>query len=512
MNNTVQWIGPDLRKGDSETYRDGDTLRYLSVWVKWDDDRDRDVDTSRDQNSPERLSEDMGISELEDKRVTAVMAILPGLFTSLAPNVQGVDITPSGEVLATTTDNRAVRFHEPYYPSIMEYGLSSPYGHGGGSSLVHGSAIGPRVAALKFPFRNPSFIGGGLWTGIHILGRLPPHRNVVSMDDLVLEEISGLGVVGYTMPCFDGYTLAKQPAPWSFKLKWLREIMQAVDFLDLECGVINADLIANNILINTATDSVVLIDLGMGRSARRQLIGGKRHHGCPTSLVVAKPADAQAVATWGVKRVTLTVLFHITQHRTLDDWTRMEWEQQNEESARSRENWVKHPDVELDANISFFYDALMAWADKRRDGPLPSDASDSDWVTFGEHRSRPDRVNLSHAPRTIDRIRAGRPVLNWLRPPTSKLDPNRPVLATGRYANEEPAAGFILVPDPSRGFPQPPLGIDGIKRPRITPDEEGRGQDTHKRRATTHVKAKVDGDQKAADAAGTEANEGRGEG
>ncbi|KAK3377101.1 hypothetical protein B0T24DRAFT_719330 [Lasiosphaeria ovina] len=266
MASTVKWIGPDLRKQGAVTYRDSDTLRYLSVWVKWDDD--------------ERI----------------VTAILPGLFASLAPDVQGIDMTPSGELLVTTTDRRVVRSREPYYLSVAEYGLSSgcttpqlPVVPRSKLAVLKRMAMGvdqvsytdpesgqERVAALKFPFRDASFVGGGLWADIHILGRLPPHPNVVSMDALVVEEISA--------------------GARSFKLKWLREIILAVDFLNLECSVMHCGLVAVNIFVNTATDSAVLIDLGMGKSARQIMMGGTRHQGSPTSvdaLKRSKPASGE---------------------------------------------------------------------------------------------------------------------------------------------------------------------------------------------------------------------------
>ncbi|KAK3363813.1 hypothetical protein B0T25DRAFT_442257 [Lasiosphaeria hispida] len=430
------------------------------------------------------------------------MALLPGLFASLAPNVQGVDITPSGEVLGTTTDRAVVASREAYFPSVAEYGLASrqpplPVLPRSKLTVLKRIALGvdqvsymdpqsgrETVAALKLPLRNPTHVGGGIWTDIHVLGRLPPHPNVVWMNALVVEEISGLGVVGYTMPFLDGYSLAHQPAPWAFKLKWLHEITDAVDFLNLKCGVLHADLVAVNIFINTATDSAVLIDLGMAKSARRQVVGGKRHFGCPTMWEEARPAaDPQASGMGDVRCVILTILLLITQHRTTatGKWARESWKK-DAGRVRNREEWVKHPDVDLDADISLFYDALMAWDDRRRDGPLPAGVPDPvTWPPY-EEASPKDYVTL------LDKHgyqrKAGRPILNWLRPPTSKLDPNRPILATGRYVDEEPATEFMQVPDPSRGFPQALLGMDGPKRHGATSSsgEVGGGGDTDLRR------------------------------
>ncbi|KAK0617153.1 hypothetical protein B0T14DRAFT_259464 [Immersiella caudata] len=178
-----------------------------------------------------------------------------------------------------------------------------------------------------------------------------------------------------------------------------------------------------------------------------------------------------------VECVILTVLFLITQHRTATTTEKLARETWKKDAGRVRKKgeWIKHPDVELDANISVFYDVLVDWADRRREGPLPSGVTDpvtwpayekppEDPVTFVEKYSYRIEANVAGRGRLVDRIRAGRPVLNWVRPITSKLDPNRPILATGRYADEEPVIEFTQVPDPSRGFPQAPLGIDGLKR------------------------------------------------
>lgn len=90
----------------------------------------------------------------------------------------------------------------------------------------------------------------------------------------------------------------------------------------------------------------------------------------------------------------------------------------------------------------------------------------SDVVTLDDGRE----VNLIDG-HTLpeDRVRAGRPTLHWRRPPVRRLDPSRRILATGRYADEQEAydrsAPKILVPDPTRGFPQPPVVASGPRKP-----------------------------------------------
>lgn len=66
------------------------------------------------------------------------------------------------------------------------------------------------------------------------------------------------------------------------------------------------------------------------------------------------------------------------------------------------------------------------------------------------------RQRQPHGPAEV----RARPALTWHRPLQSKVDPARRLLATGRYADEEEAVSgrraAIAVPDPKRGFPQPP--------------------------------------------------------
>lgn len=256
-----------------------------------------------------------------------------------------------------------------------------------------------------------------------------------------MEEISGLGVIGFTTPFVAGPTLENQVAPWSFRLQWLREIISVVDFLNLEYGIIHQDIADRNLFVNPATGPILLFDFG-----------------CSTMAPNAFPGQDN------VKGVMFLVYFLITRDPKYSAY----WLQTvDEKEIEHRDKWVKHAEVELDHDVSVFYDELMAWIRKRRDGRQPTEARHAldipwppsppkDMVSLGDLR-----VNLSGNCLVRQRIQAGRPVLNWRRPPKSKVDPSRRLLATGRYADEEGAGpgSFIAVPDPNRGFPQPPVSV-----------------------------------------------------
>jgi hypothetical protein len=102
-----------------------------------------------------------------------------------------------------------------------------------------------------------------------------------------------------------------------------------------------------------------------------------------------------------------------------------------------------------------YYDEVLAWARGRYDHPKPvpkhfSKAPKQLWLPPAPDPPL-ERADQQH------RIRAPRPVLNWRRPPNSKLEIGRPILATGQYATAYTPGHGIPVPDSKRGFPQPPV-------------------------------------------------------
>ncbi|KAK0710618.1 hypothetical protein B0H67DRAFT_262637 [Lasiosphaeris hirsuta] len=134
-------------------------------------------------------------------------------------------------------------------------------------------------------------------------------------------------------------------------------------------------------------------------------------------------------------------------------------------------SWIKHPRVELDTGVSVIYAELMEWVHQRRNPTNPPRPPGSCAIRRAPQPTLPSDVVTLDDGRKIDliggftsaedRIRAGRPTLNWRRPPVRTLDPSRRILATGRYIDEQEAydrsTPKILVPDPTRGFLQPPV-------------------------------------------------------
>jgi hypothetical protein len=97
-----------------------------------------------------------------------------------------------------------------------------------------------------------------LWKEVQVLARLPQSPHLALLDRLVLDEITGSRAVGFTMRHIANPTLNKH-CP-RFRLEWLRQLMGLVDMLNLEHGLLHQDIAARNLIIDPATDAIVLID------------------------------------------------------------------------------------------------------------------------------------------------------------------------------------------------------------------------------------------------------------
>ncbi len=86
------------------------------------------------------------------------------------------------------------------------------------------SYAGTERCVLKYSHDYKGF--GAIWQEINIHARLPRnHPNILPLDRLVLEELSGTRVVGFTVPYVEGSDLDTNKSR-PFKLKHLKQLMQ----------------------------------------------------------------------------------------------------------------------------------------------------------------------------------------------------------------------------------------------------------------------------------------------
>jgi hypothetical protein len=144
----------------------------------------------------------------------------------------------------------------------------------------------------------------------------------------------------------------------------------------------------------------------------------------------------------------------------------LQLEDAKEKNLGDRTRWVKNHQVDLDSDVSAFYDELMAWVRKRREGPHLTHYTQAPRHIDFPVRPRPPKDKSKWGSNLKDvstfcqlRLEAGRPVLSWQRPAKARVDKDRRLLATGRYVDEEVTTVPIPVPDPKRGFTQPPTRV-----------------------------------------------------
>lgn len=288
----------------------------------------------------------------------------------------------------------------------------------GGVDLV---SYHPHIAEDKnrYVFKYSPSSAIAMWAELHMLARLPPHPNLALLDRLVLDEVTGSQVVGFTMRYVAGETLDKSRPP--FKLKWLSQLMKVVDDLNLKHGIIHQDIAHRNLLVDSDTDSIVLIDFNSAHRIGINKRGGQHTEG--------KWQDRD-----DVKGVLMFMYEFITRDPALELHYMMH--EHDENDFKDPAKWAKHQDVELDNDVAEFYFELMAWVRKRRSGKQLTHYTEAP-----EHIDWPDlpETALTMEYFCCERRRTGTPYLEWTRPATSKLDPTRRLLATGRYADEEVA-------------------------------------------------------------------------
>jgi len=384
----------------------------------------------------------------------------------LPPDTFALVLNRHGKVLWTSSDQEwnYCDVQPGYKPSMHEYRLPRPFPTLLRSQLTLVGRLGrfvdkvtypmspwgeedTRTAVFKYSHPTP-------WHEIQTLARLPAHHpHLISMECLVLEELTGLGVIGFTTRFIDAPTMDRWAPSCPFKLCWLREPRAVLDELHPQYGIHHLDLTSRNLLVDPDTDKLVVINLGLSDIHEP---GGLRYDW----------DDLKAMIAFLYHRITLDTKY---EDRLPDD-------AEEAPLLLTRDRWFKHPDVVLDHDAVVFYEELVAWLEKRRQ-PQPQPAAAPQQppprqITatrcLSDHLKDEVRDETTGLMRDLcgeaggnpsTRRAFGRPVLTWHRPPRSKTGPARRLLATGRYADEEEAVSgshaAIAVPDPKRGFPQP---------------------------------------------------------
>jgi serine/threonine protein kinase len=262
------------------------------------------------------------------------------------------------------------------------------------------------------------------WKEMSLWMRLPRHPNIVPFDRVVVDELEGR-VVGFTSSYVPGGTLEENKSR-VFKLKWLRQLIQVVDDLNLKYSIAHQDIAPRNLLVDESTDSVMLFDFNFAARIN-----------CPTS----DEGGCYVEDRNDVKGVVFTTYEIITQDNSVRS---MSHESQNLDNLGAK--WVKHPEVELDHPVASYQIMLQEWQDRRARDICPvfpdNDSSAIDWPSMPKPpqkticmktvQGEPTYIAVDNFyERRQDVLGRGDKVPNWQRPPQRVLDGGTRILSSG---------------------------------------------------------------------------------
>jgi serine/threonine protein kinase len=429
------------------TQNDAKVIYSCSVW---DADQRRmlavEVVPAR-KNSRTRIALDDGAyTDTTTGLVALIRMRLRGLADQIPHHVTSVRMDSRGSILFWSADFRLDATVGIDYLPPSQYNLPSKIDtilrselteieRLGTADIVSYEAASGEVKRVVFKYYLDHSELRHMWQEIQILARLPPHPNLLPIDSLVVEEVRGIGVVGFTVPYILNGILSPSRNQL-FKLKWLIQLTRIVDDLHFRFGIAHRAITRQNILINPETDDLVLSNFSRSVSLDWGL-GTCSNNGNEWSDYPAVRED--------VKGVMFTLYGIVTRHLR-PDWS-LDFAQ--EMDIIERRKWIRHTDVALDHSVDVFYDTLMGWATGRKTNvPLLSHVDPaiwplrweppprSDFASLEELRNGPLETSGAHWHRSAARL-AGREVVSWERPPKSKVDGTRRLLATGRYVEVE---------------------------------------------------------------------------
>lgn len=175
--------------------------------------------------------------------------------------------------------------------------------------------------------------------------RLPRHPNIVPFDSIVVDELEGR-FVGFTSVFIPGGTLndtLSESRSRPFKIKYLQQLIHVVDELNLKLGIAHQDVAPRNLVIDEATDNLMLFDFNFSARVGTYFFQEARND---------------------IKGVLFTLHEIITR---TNDYRDVRHEDQDV-SAIEHEEWVKHPDVILDQPLAKFRQVVRDWCERRRNG------------------------------------------------------------------------------------------------------------------------------------------------
>ncbi|KAK3373163.1 hypothetical protein B0T24DRAFT_666477 [Lasiosphaeria ovina] len=292
---------------------------------------------------------------------------------TMAPNITGLVLNASGRVASKTAANTdgverpPVSYHSDktgYYVPLSDWTASA---HNDLVEYEHDNDSGRPRERRRGAFKHylDGFWG---WQEANMHARMPCNANILPVDRLVLEE-------------------------------YLRQLMRAIDDLNFTHGIAHHNVAPRNLLVDAATDDVLLYDFSVAGNMGAQTRGFGRQR---FTGELAKRNDA--------KGLVLTLHEIIKRDPSYQPPRPLQLQLLDEaDLVGSPDKWMQNPDVCLDPARSArdYYDELMAWlaARRARTGAEKRPSHPIEWP------EKPGAVAKQHVllrPRACQKVRAAR--------------------------------------------------------------------------------------------------------
>ena len=265
----------------------------------------------------------------------------------------------------------------------------------------------PQKAVFKFNPMEKPLRKQMAWDELNLLRSLPPHPNIVPFDRVVLEDVESR-VVGFTTKYIPGGTLDNPNIP--FRLEWLQQLTQLVDFLNLDLGIMHQDIAPRNLLIDPDTSNILLFDFNWAAHGKKRLLDGRDD---VTGLVFT----------------IYELITNDTHFTSIPHWDR------NMDMVQNIPEWPCNR--ELDSDVSVFRNYLNKWVATRKvDGDMDRYLNAPNCLAWPDLPTAPDY----EVPFEMGKKSNGEPA--WRKGPR----PRRTAMELGQYCFdwERPSQSSLL--------------------------------------------------------------------
>ncbi|KAI1972046.1 hypothetical protein LOZ53_006209 [Ophidiomyces ophidiicola] len=230
-------------------------LQHISCIIDWDQRRCYRVEGPLSLMPPEE-----GIE----------IDILKKYIDKLSLGVCSITVDNQGKLVSVSSDPEDDDTMAIYYPPYSQATSLHDSLVINRSKLIELDRLGPEVDLVSyidesgiskevvFKYNIIYQCTSRVWSELQLIKNLPKHPHLISFDRVVLDDAEAR-ILGFTMPYIAGGTLETNTSR-VFRLEWLKQLTDVVDYLNLDLGILHQDVAPRNITVDPETNKVILFD------------------------------------------------------------------------------------------------------------------------------------------------------------------------------------------------------------------------------------------------------------